>query len=158
MAAKRRRYSDDERASLLAMLEAEGYPDKPGALTKVSHYAKMPHATLVLWWQKKRNPPPSELQQVKKLELADLFEEAARVYLEHGTRDAVVEDTSGKDALMAAAIAVDKMRLLRGLPTEIVQLIPDVVKAIQDLGQSPADVFEGIIRRAKQLQDQHASD
>jgi transposase-like protein len=114
----RRRYSDDERASLLAMLDSEGYPDVKGALSKVAKYANMPASTLLLWWQGKRNPPPSELQNIKKIELADLFEQAARKYLEHGINTSVMDEVGGKDAITAAAIAADKMNLLRSQPTE----------------------------------------
>lgn len=150
MAKKRRRYTDEERASLVAMLTSEGYPDKKGALQKVATYAQVPHPTLHRWFTEKNNPPPSELVQEKKKDLADLFEDAARKYLERAVSEDAVDGTFGKDAVIAAATATDKMRLLRGLPTEIVALIPGVVQAIQDMGQSPAAFFNRIIQRANE--------
>lgn len=100
------------------MLESEGYPDKKGALEKVSKYANVPHPTLHRWFHEKQNPPPSEMVQIKKIELADLFEQVARKYLEHGLNTGVMDDVGGKDAITAAAIAADKMNLLRNKPTE----------------------------------------
>lgn len=82
--------------------------------------------------------------------LDTIFEDIARRYLNHAAQDEVVKGTKGKDAVIAAATAVDKMRLLRGLPTEIVQLLPDVVMAIEKLGQNPVDVFNRIIEAATQ--------
>lgn len=116
--ASKRRYTDEERASLVAMLEAEGYPDKKGALSKVAQYAKVPPATLQRWFHGTRNPPPTQMVNIKKIELADLFEQAARRYLEHGLSDDVMDEVSGKDAITAAAIAADKMNLLQNKPTQ----------------------------------------
>lgn len=151
--ASKRRYTDEERASLLAMLESEGYPDTKGALSKVATYAKMPPSTLLLWWQGKRNPPPSDLQNIKKVELADLFEQAARKYLEHGMKDAIVDDVAGKDAMTAAAIAADKAALLRNKPTERIAVehsgqisIDERRRAIRDLLEHDAGLrrFTGL--------------
>lgn len=150
MAQKHRRYTDEERAMFVAMLTAKGYPDTLGALKAVATYAQVHENVLRRWWKRTSNPPPTELVSQKKIELADMFEDVARRYLEHATDEDVVAGTFGKDAVIAAATATDKMRLLRGLPTEIVALIPGVVQAIQDMGQSPADVFNRIIQRAKQ--------
>lgn len=150
MAKERIRYTDEQRATLLAMLEMEGYPDKSGALQRVANYAQIQPNVIARWWKKKQNPPPNKLVSRKKKELADLFEDVAHKYLNHALNDETVEGVPGQAAVIAAATATDKMRLLRGLPTEIIQLIPEVVSAIESMGQSPSDVFNRIIERAKQ--------
>lgn len=116
--ATRRRYTDEERATIVALLVGEGYPDKKGALSKVATSAGLPPSTLQRWFHGTRNPPPTHLANIKKIELADLFEQVARQYLEHGVQAAVMGDVNGKDAVTAAAIAADKMNLLRAQPTE----------------------------------------
>jgi hypothetical protein len=52
-----------------------------------------------------------------------LFESAARKYLAHASKDDVVDQTRGRDAVFSAAIATDKMQLLRNLPTSINETI-----------------------------------
>lgn len=148
--AKRRRYTDEERASAVVMLQSQGYPDKPGALSTVARYLSIPTSTLAGWYTGINNPPPSELVEQKKADLAQLFEQAAYKMVAHATKDTVIEDMTGQQAMTSAGIAVDKMRLLRGLPTEIVQILPEVVAAIESMGQSPSEVFNRIIERAKE--------
>lgn len=145
---KRRRYDDKFRASAVVMLEAAGYPDKSGALSQVGGHLSVPISTLRGWFTEQHNSPPAELRNEKKAELADVFERVAYKYLTHAELDDVIEAVSGNAAVITAATAVDKMRLLRGLPTEIVQLLPDVLVALRKLGQEPAHVFNAIIARA----------
>jgi benzoyl-CoA reductase/2-hydroxyglutaryl-CoA dehydratase subunit BcrC/BadD/HgdB len=102
---------------------------------------------------KKTNLSPADVQQHVEETLDNTFERIARQYLAHASEDEVIDATKGKDAVIAAATAVDKMRLLRGLPTEIVQMMPDVLAAIEKLGQKPHDVFQRIIQQAIQDTD-----
>ena len=144
MSRKRTRYTDEERASLVVMLEAERYPEVKGALAKVSRYAKVPKSTLAGWYKLKHNPPPAKLRTEKREDLSDKFEDIAYAMLDHAGGEDVIEEMKGKDAVMSAAIATDKMRLLRGLPTEIVEIIPtiqDIYKALQEKGLEPGIVF-----------------
>lgn len=151
MARKYTRYTDEERANLVVMLESEGYPEIKGALARISRYAKVPKSTLAGWYKLKHNPPPAKLRIEKREDLADRFEDIAYVMLDHAGGADVIEEMKGKDAVMSAAIATDKMRLLRGLPTEIVSIMPDFIQAVENMGQSPHDVLSRIIRRSNQL-------
>jgi hypothetical protein len=152
--AKRKRYDDKFRASAVVMLEAAGYTgdehSRLGSLTEVSREIGVPMPTLSNWFKGVNNPPPSEIVTEKKADLAVVFEDIAYKMLAHAGNPDVIDSMSGKDAVIAAATATDKMRLLRGLPTEIVQIIPDLVAAIESMGQSPADVFNRIIQRARE--------
>lgn len=147
-AKKRKQYSDKFRAGIVAMLQSEGYPQTKGALARVSAYCHVPSMTISRWFKAEQNPPPNELVTEKKEELADLFENVARVYVRHAVTPDVVEQVAGQAAVTAAAIAVDKMQLLRGLPTEIIGMLPEVLAALNALGQDPKDVFNRIIQRA----------
>jgi len=152
--ATRKRYDDKFRASAVVTLQAAGYTgdehSRPGALSQVSNAIGVPMPTLRRWFTGDRNPPPSDMVSEKKADLAVVFEDIAYKMLAHAGNPDVIDSMSGKDAVIAAATATDKMRLLRGLPTEIVQIIPDVVAAIESMGQSPADVFNRIIQRARE--------
>jgi hypothetical protein len=147
---KRRRYTDEERANLVVMLEAEGYPEKKGALARVSKYAGVPKSTIRGWYILEHNPPPAQLRTEKKGDLAELFEDVAYKMLGHANQDTTIVEMSGKDAVIAAATATDKMRLLRGLPTEIIEIIPtiqDIYKALEDKGLEPSVVFDRMKQR-----------
>ncbi len=140
----RKRYTDEERASLVVMLESEGYPGKLGALTKVSEYSKVPKRTLRRWFKGENGKPPDKVVRLKKEDLADKFENIAHAMLDHAGESDTIGDMDGKGAVMSAAIATDKMRLLRGLPTEIIEIIPtiqDIYKALEDKGLEPGIVF-----------------
>lgn len=147
---KRKSYDDKFRTSAVVMLTAAGYPNTEGALSRVATELRVPARTLSRWFNGEQNPPPDQMVKDKKEELADTFEVIARKYLKHAGRKDVIEEVSGNAAVIAAATATDKMRLLRGLPTEIVQMLPDVLSALERLGQKPSDVFASIIQRARE--------
>lgn len=149
--AKRRRYTDEERAMLVVMLQSQGYTgdvttNKPGALQSVVEYSGVPERTLRRWFHGASNPPPDNLVRNKKGELSDELEDI--VWLMTGTlkSEEVIGEMSGKDIATSIGILVDKIRLLRGLPTEIVQVLPGIVGALNDLKISPADYFNAMMQ------------
>lgn len=98
------------------MLEAAGYPDRPGALMSVSNHLHVPHATLSRWARSIQNPPPPELVHEKRLdvvaELTDLL--GLTLAAAKGT----VNEASNKELATAIGIYIDKLQLLSGKPTE----------------------------------------
>lgn len=94
-------------------------------------------------------PIPNDKIDEINASLDIMFERAARAYLVHAIDQNVVKDTKGKDAVMAAAIAVDKMRLLRNLPTEIIQVLPDLLSELDRHGLSASDVFNSMIAQLR---------
>ena len=112
----RARYTDQYRASAVLMLEAAGYPDRPGALMSVSNHLHVPHATLSRWARSIQNPPPPELVHEKRLdvvaELTDLL--GLTLAAAKGT----VNEASNKELATAIGIYIDKLQLLSGKPTE----------------------------------------
>lgn len=93
-------------------------------------------------------PVPPEMQAKAEQTLDSMFEATARRYLQHALTDGVLEAVKGKDAVIAAATATDKMRLLRGLPTEIIELLPGLVSALEAAGMNPVTTFERMIQKA----------
>ena len=145
MANKRPRYSDEFRATAIAALFAEGYPDKPGALSKVSKAFNLHVKTLSRWASGENNPPFDNDVNRKKIELADLLE--TEIYAVVDLLPEKRTRASYSQLTMALAVLIDKMRLLRGLPTEIVQMLPDLVQAIERHGMKPSDIFHAMLER-----------
>lgn len=75
--------------------------------------------------------------QAAQVELAEKFKTAANKYLDHAIKPDIIEDTKGPQAITAAAVAVDKMRLLQGLPTEIIDILPTFLQKMQRAGKDP---------------------
>lgn len=120
MAKNQRKYSDEERASLIVMLQSEGYPVKPGALKKVAAYAQVHENVLRRWWQGKFNPPPTTSVARKKIDLSKaLREELAGIF---GQMALKREEATYRDLTIAAGIMVEKLQLVEGKPTQNVNL------------------------------------
>jgi hypothetical protein len=132
MAKNQRKYTDDERASLVVMLQSEGYPDKLGALKKVSDYSGVNERVLRRWWTGTQNPPPDTSVRHKKIDLATaITDELTAIFAEMKTkRDEADYRTLGT----VAGILFDKKQLLEGKPTHN---IAHTVKAYKDF--SPDD-------------------
>lgn len=144
------KYSDEYRAVAISALMAAGFAEnKTKAVKDVARYYRgaIPERTLFRWGSGENSPAPAKLVIEKKEELADVFERVAYKYLAHAEHEDVIDDVSGNAAVITAATAVDKMRLLRGLPTEIVEVLPGLVSAMQQAGLSPADVFNNMLAR-----------
>jgi transposase-like protein len=109
----RRWYSDEERAAVLAALKANN-----GNLTRTAQQAGVPLSTLKEWRDNPDRAAPAELRNQKKEALKSLFEKCVRAYLGQAVTKAAVKATRGKDAVIAAATALDKYRLLNDEPTE----------------------------------------
>lgn len=112
---KRRQYTDKERASLVVMLQSEGYPTKKGALAKVSKYSKVPGATLHRWFHEKNNPAPSEDVNEKKFDLRQALQEELEAIIQ--ALPAARGVAEYKDLARALGIITDKIFLLDGKPT-----------------------------------------
>lgn len=145
-----KRYDDKFRASACLMLQAQGYPEMKGSLTYVAEALHVPARTLSRWFNGEQNPPPVEVVNEKRPELITLFENIAYKMLSHAQRDDVIESMSGKDAVIAGATATDKMRLLQGLPTEIIGVLPQFVEALTAMGKDPKEFMTRVIERSNQ--------
>ncbi len=154
------KYTDEFRASAIAMLAGAGFADnKTKAVEQVATYykGKVSTRTLFRWGNGENSPAPAKLVTEKKEELADVFERVAYKYLKHAEHEDVIDDVSGNAAVITAATAVDKMRLLRGLPTEIISILPQVVDALKGAGYDPVQVFNDIIAEAAARQQEFSA-
>lgn len=112
---KRRRYSDEQRASAVAAVAANN-GNVQGTATKLG----IPHMTLKHWVVGEAQPEAMKDGNAKKPVLGDMFESIAIKLV--GIADRKAEELNAKDAMIAAGVAVDKMRLLRGQSTAITEI------------------------------------
>lgn len=148
----RRRYNDEFRAKAVVTLEAAGYPDKEGALAEVSRHLDMPHNTLRNWYHDKHNPVSAELRQDKKKELVIELEEVAHLLVQ--AIPGKIGEASLQQTATSMAIAIDKMQLLKGQPTLIVELQEllkngtitpqDIMNEFADEPEAAQGLFESI--------------
>ncbi len=110
----RRQYSDQDRASALAALDANG-----GNVAKTAKDVGVPRVTLIQWRDGVVSQGVSELRQVKKGDLADRLEEIAHKLVE--AIPGKIGSAPLKEVAVALGIAVEKSRLLREKPTSITQ-------------------------------------
>jgi hypothetical protein len=85
--------------------------------------------------------------------LDKMFETTARNYLMQANNPDVIASTKGPQAVVAAATALDKLRLLQGLPTEIVAVIPTLVEVIRRKGYDPAEAIKTMLTQFASLPD-----
>jgi len=104
---KHRRYSDADQAEALAALDANG-----GNVVATARATGIPRTTIQAWKDGSIHPPPAELRQQKKLALADSLDRLAKKMFAQAQRK--VKDMSGRDAVIAGAVLLDKSAMLRG--------------------------------------------
>lgn len=107
-----RRYSDEDRADALAALAANG-----GNVTGTARQLGVPRNTLLMWSRGDRHPEALADAIPKKLGLADRLDEVARLLVD--AMPAKIAKASLAQLAVAAGIAIEKARLLRGQPTAI---------------------------------------
>jgi len=117
--AGRRRYSDEERATYVAMLVAEGYPERTGALKKVAAFVGCHPNVLRRWWKGTQNPPPTELVTQKKEDIATRLEGVVHHILDLLPDALEIADT--RDLITGLGVSIDKLQLVSGKPTERVE-------------------------------------
>ncbi len=148
MEATRRRYSDEERAAALSMLDANG-----GNIAKTARDAGIPRITLLDWAAGRVSDSVSDIRQVKKADLAGMFEDFICRVLRL-TTDEDIQGASLKDRFVAAGIASDKSLLLRGEPTEIVK--SDASLLVVTAGPDDAARAERLFLAAQGTGDVHS--
>jgi hypothetical protein len=112
----------------------------------------MPHNTLRSWFHAVHNPPPSELRQEKKRELIEELKDLA--YKLAGAMPDKIIDATLQQTAISLGIVIDKMQLLSGQPTLIVELTnllregsitpEDILNEFADTPEVATGLFESI--------------
>ncbi|MBZ0306691.1 MAG: hypothetical protein K8I82_11545 [Anaerolineae bacterium] len=150
-------YNEAQKAVAVEIVNRHGGMTKH-ALAEITQALgkKVGRATIFEWVKAAKNTPNSENRTVQKFgtysefdaekfaqqTLDNMFEAVARKYVTTAMQPDKVAEMDGKALVTAAAIAVDKMRLLRDLPTEIIAVLPSFIQALRSKGLDPATYME----------------
>ena len=105
------RYTEDEKSTVLTLLAT-----LDGNITATSKQSGYPAQTIRQWRDGRGiNTDVTKKRDEKKADLAQLFEDMANQALKRAGIE--IDNASYAQLMTGAAIAVDKMRLLRELPT-----------------------------------------
>jgi uncharacterized protein YabN with tetrapyrrole methylase and pyrophosphatase domain len=155
-------YTVDEKAMAIAIVQRFDGLTAEALRTIKETIGRCPSKSTLHGWCK-GSPNPNETErtseQRKKIvtieditaahsALDDKFEELAHKYLDRAVEEDVIDKMKGRELVTSAAIAVDKMRLLRDLPTEIIEVIPTVQKlwdAASKRGIDPLAILDSAI-------------
>lgn len=112
-------YSEKRIAETLAVLKANG-----GNVSRTSRETGVPRGTLRGWRDASaadagRQAAIADQTEEQKERLGDVLEGFIRRVFSVGITDEKLKAADVKDLVLAAAVAVDKMQLLRGEPTDI---------------------------------------
>lgn len=128
---------------------------------------KLSRTNIWRWWQHYQNMTVNsatnatekgdQLLPVDDRELDVMFEDAARKFVTHALREELLIWTSAKDAMTAAGIAIDKMRLLRDLPTEIIGAAPELTELANFFREEGIEMSSAIRKWRERLQAKKAS-
>jgi len=147
--SKKARYSDGDRVNALAVLTANA-----GNIRKTAETLGIPRTTLKHWSRGTRHPEAIPAAVIVKANLADQLEALAVKLI--GVASQKADQLNAKDAVIAAAVAVDKMRLLRGEATAAVETRGDrmaifreryATGGLTDRIDELAAAFEGVANR-----------
>lgn len=139
-----RQYSDEDRATACALLEANGYPQKKGAMNKTSKATGIPPSTLRGWFTEQNNPPPTKLRDEKKIDIAEaLKNELAEIFQAmHTTRP----EASYRELSTALGIVIEKIALVSGDPTQRLAVTDWRSEAIRMIKNKEVD-FEEMVKQ-----------
>lgn len=113
-------------ACLADIREALGTPDLPART--IRYWLKSTSGRQISVGKKEISAREISVADHVAKALDEKLEEAAHKFVDHATSQSVTKKMSGAAAMTSAAIAIDKMRLLRGLPTEIIDAMPILTK------------------------------
>ena len=125
----KRQYSDEEKASALAALDANR-----GNVKATAQVLRIPASTLTRWRDGEGVVPAvADMREIKKADLADRLEDLAHLITD--TMPNKLADADLQKLATSLGITIDKMRLLREQATSISQNLTDEqrVERVADL-------------------------
>ncbi len=136
MPTKRRRYSDNDKATALAMYDANG-----GNLYRTSRELKIPQSTLEEWVNGRgTSHDVPELRNEKRQELQEVLRDLA--YEIAGAMPAKIKSATLSQQSTALGIVLEKMQLLSGKATERVDVTDWRSEAIDYIKAGKVDYQE----------------
>jgi hypothetical protein len=153
---KRKKYTDNFKAGVVLMLEAEGYPENASALEKVAHHVKVPGRTVSRWFKGESGAPSDNLVEQKKTGLVDLFENELRAAFL--AMNNVRDDASYRDLATSAGIFTDKIQILSNRPTVRIEADLSASEWVDMNDDELADLLEAVQARRETEGDPNGSE
>lgn len=133
---------------IIELIEA-GYPDNEYAMQEVlKRHNKPTRITALRWWHEYRdrqNPHLSKNVQELKTDIADRLDDLAHKLIDRALDGNTVDGLREREVFTALGITLDKLRIWRDLPTHIIQGLPDLIIALEEIGEDPQDVFRRMV-------------
>lgn len=126
---KKRNYTDEEKAAAVAAVAANG-----GNVKGTADKLGIPPKTLENWLKQTTCPHIANIGEQKKASLAIQLKALAEKLV--GIAEKKAESLNAKDAMIAAAVAIDKARLLENEPTVINEQRGSVTHRIEHLASA----------------------
>lgn len=136
-------YSPTFKATAVAKLYAEGYPEKPGALRAMAKELGVTHPTLSRWASGGKSAPDAELIKQSVFAMQTTIERELENILT--SMEGVRAKADYKTLAIAFGILVDKYQLIRGAPTS------RSVRMTEDLADRSNEDLEKIIADAEDM-------
>jgi hypothetical protein len=150
-------YSDKQRAQACKLVEANNGSIDEQTLNDIRmllNAPNLPRSTVFRWMQDCNSATEKRLQDNYDTDpLPVLLDGVARSYIRHSETKNAMDRTNGPQAMTAVGIAIDKMRLMQGLPTEIIQVMPALIEEIGKAGYSASDVFGAMLQKFKTVNE-----
>lgn len=100
---------------------------------------------------------PLSVREAVAQKLDEKLEAAAHLFVDHAVKPDTLEKLGGQQAMTSAAIAIDKMRLLRDLPTEIIGAAPELTELANFFREEGIEMSSAIRKWRERLQAKKAS-
>jgi len=139
------RYTDEFRATCVIMAQAEGYPERMGALSRAARKCGVSHQTLGRWVRAEYNPPPRKTVQVKKEAIIENIK--AELWAIFGDMIDARQDANYRELGTVFGILTDKMQLLTGEPTGIINWR----RAMDDIPGAASEEFEAMVKEMQKV-------
>ena len=139
-------YSPTFKATAVAKLYAEGYPEKPGALRATAKELGVTHPTLSRWASGGKSAPDAELIKQSVFAMQTTIEYELEKILT--SMENVRAKADYKTLAIAFGILVDKYQLIRGAPTSRSS------RMVEDLADRSTDDLQRIIEEAEAMAEE----
>jgi len=119
--ARQHTYTEAQKGQALAALQAAGYPDVAGAMTRTAKALQIPERTLRRWARNEHGAPPASIVRAEKATLSDRLELIAGLTLDRIEERVQTPQTAAevdmRDLVGLAKISIEMRELLEGRAT-----------------------------------------
>lgn len=118
------RYTDEDRAAVLAVLRANDMNVRKTAREAMVRGKRVPASTIAMWRDQPDRAAPAELREGAVRDLATEVDRVRWLYLERATETGAIKSTSGYYAIKAFGDLTQAHQLLTGGPTQRIEATP----------------------------------